>query len=34
MVKDDQLGVWVHPGCLEYFDVESVLEYERRYLDE
>lgn len=32
-MKDDQLGVWVHQHCLDFFGVDDVLQYERQYYD-
>jgi hypothetical protein len=26
-------GGWVHRSCLDYFDVETVREYEEQYID-
>jgi hypothetical protein len=33
LVTDDQLGVWVHQGCLDYFGVDDVVQWERQYID-
>jgi hypothetical protein len=33
MIKDDQLGVFVHQQCLDWFGVDDVLQYERSYID-
>lgn len=33
MVKDPQIGVWVHQSCLDFFGIEDVVLYERQYYD-
>lgn len=31
--RDEQMGVWVHQSCLNFFGVDDVLQYERRHFD-
>lgn len=33
LVKDDELGVWVHQHCLDFFGVDNCLQFERQYFD-
>jgi hypothetical protein len=33
LVKDEQLGVWVHQHCLDFFGVDNVLQYEQQHYD-
>lgn len=33
LVSDDELGVWVHQQCLDWFGVDNVVQYERQYYD-
>lgn len=33
LVKDDEIGVWVHQSCLDWFGVDNVVQYEARHYD-
>lgn len=33
LVKDESGNGWVHPMCLDEFEVESIKEYESEYID-
>jgi hypothetical protein len=33
LIKDEQMGVWVHQQCLDWFGVDDVMQYERMYID-
>jgi hypothetical protein len=33
LITDDQLGLFVHQHCLDFFGVDNALQYERQYID-
>lgn len=33
LIKDSQLGVWVHQHCLDFFGCDNVLQFEQQYYD-
>jgi hypothetical protein len=33
LIQSEELGCWVHQHCLDFFGVDSVLEFEQQYHD-
>lgn len=33
LVSDDEIGVWVHQHCLDFFGVDNLLQFEQQYYD-